>query len=124
MPKEFSRSRRVGGQIQRELAQLIRAEIKDPRVGIVSISGVEVSRDMAHAKVFITTLALEDDGEESVRILNGAAGFLRGVLGRTLRMRSTPNLIFSYDRTIESGMRMSSLIDEALASDDEKSNKD
>ena len=117
MPREFSRSLRVAEQLQRELAELIRDEVKDPRLGMVSISGVEVSRDMAHAKVFVSVLGEEPVAVASLEALNHAAGFLRHELGRRMRLRSVPQLRFIHDRSLEEGARMSALIDAALAGD-------
>jgi ribosome-binding factor A len=114
MPREFSRSLRVADQIQRELAALIRDEVKDPRMGMVSISGVEVSRDMAHAKVYVSVLGDEQAAADSLEALNHAAGFLRRELGRSMRLRTVPQLRFIHDRSLEEGARMSALIDEAL----------
>jgi ribosome-binding factor A len=114
MPREFSRSLRVADQIQRELAVLIRDEVKDPRMGMVSISGVEVSRDMAHAKVYVSVLGDEQSAADSLEALNHAAGFLRRELGRSMRLRTVPQLRFIHDRSLEEGARMSALIDEAL----------
>ncbi len=116
MPREFSRADRVSGQLRRELAQLIQAELKDPDVGFVSVSEVEVSRDLAHAKVFVTMLD-PAHAERSLRALRRAAGFLRTRLGQQLRMRITPELQFLHDRSIETGLRMDSLIDAAIAAD-------
>jgi ribosome-binding factor A len=114
MPREFSRSLRVADQIQRELAVLIRDQVKDPRMGMVSISGVEVSRDMAHAKVYVSVLGDEQSAADSLEALNHAAGFLRRELGRSMRLRTVPQLRFIHDRSLEEGARMSALIDEAL----------
>lgn len=119
MPKEYPRSQRVADQIQRELAMIIQREIKDPRVHMVSITGVEVTRDLAHAHVFVTTL---DDAhrDDVVEALNHAAGFLRHELGSRMRMRSIPDLKFSYDESIERGMQMDRLLDELVhPADDE-----
>jgi ribosome-binding factor A len=116
MPREFSRARRVGEQIQRELAMLIREEVKDPRLGMVSVSGVEVSRDMGHAKVFISVLGDEEVAANSLEVLTHAAGFLRHELGRRMLIRSVPQLRFIHDRSLETGARMSALIDKALGS--------
>ena len=122
MPREFSRTRRVAEQLQRELAQLIREEIKDPRVGnMVTISAAEVSRDFGHAKVYFTLLDDNQDREKTVEILNQAAGFLRHELGRRMMMRTIPQLHFHYDESIERGTHLSSLIDRAIASDLERS---
>lgn len=115
MPKEFSRTRRVEAQIQRELAQLIQFEIKDPRVGLVTVSGVEVSRDLAHAKVYVTALGNEQHSvDEMLKALNHAAGFLRRELGKHLTTRVTPQLNFVYDASVERGANLSALIDVAL----------
>ncbi len=119
MPKEFSRTRRVADQVQRELAELIRDELKDPRVGMITINAVEVSRDLAHAKVYVTAMGVERP-RESVEALNHAAGFLRGELGRRMAIRTVPQLRFIYDESVERGARLSSLIDEAVASDRKK----
>ena len=119
MPKEYPRSQRVADQIQRELAMIIQREIKDPRVHMVSITGVEVTRDLAHAHVFVTTL---DDAhrDDVVEALNHAAGFLRHELSGRMRMRSIPDLKFSYDESIERGMQMDKLLDELVhPADDE-----
>lgn len=114
MPREFSRSLRVAEQLQRELAVLIRDEVKDPRLGMVSISGVEVSRDMAHAKIFVSVLGEGQIAKESLEVLTRAASFLRRELGRRMLLRSVPQLRFIHDRSLEEGARMSALIDEAL----------
>jgi len=117
MPRDFPRTRRVGEQLQRELAVLIRDEINDPRVGMVSVSAVEVSRDFSHAKVFISTLGKPEDAEASVQVLQGAAGYLRRLLGQRMTLRSVPQLHFKRDYSIEQGARLSSLIDAAVRGD-------
>lgn len=114
MPREFSRSLRVAEQLQRELAVLIRDDVKDPRLGMVSISGVEVSRDMAHAKIFVSVLGEGQVAKESLEVLTRAASFLRRELGRRMLLRSVPQLRFIHDRSLEEGARMSALIDTAL----------
>jgi ribosome-binding factor A len=121
--KEFSRSRRVGEQIQRELAELVQRELKDPRLGMVTISAVEVSRDMSVAKVFFTVLGEDHDEKSSLEALARASGFLRRELGHRMRLRSVPELRFHYDHSIEKGSRLSALINEAVASDKEHSEK-
>ncbi len=118
MPKKTSqRAHRVGDQIQRELAQLLRDEIKDPRVGRVTITSVEVTADLAHAKVFFTHLAGREQADAAVHALQRTAGFLRSELAHRLSSYSVPQLQFVYDDTIESGIRLSQLIDEAVAED-------
>ena len=117
MPKEFNRTQRVAAQIQRELAQLIQFEVKDPRVGLVTVSGVDVTRDLAHAKVYITVLDESHDVEGAIEGLNRASGFLRRALGKALTMRAVPELHFMYDASVERGANLSALIDAAVASD-------
>lgn len=117
MPRDFPRTRRVGEQLQRELATLIRDEIGDPRLGLVSISAVEVSRDLSHAKVFFSTLGDQQAADQSLRVLQGAAGFLRRLLGQQLAMRHVPQLHFKQDHSLEQGARLSALIDSAVRAD-------
>jgi ribosome-binding factor A len=118
MPKDFPRTRRIADQIQRELAELIRIELKDPRIGsLVTITGVEVSPDQSHAKVFFTLLGDAEKVAETTRGLASAAGFLRTQLGHRMKLRVIPQLDFKYDASIERGVRLSHLIDEAVASD-------
>lgn len=117
MPREFPRTRRVGEQIQRELAVLIRDEIKDPRLGMVSVSAVQVSRDLSHAKVHVSVLGNEKQSGESVTVLNHASGFLRHKLGKLMHIRVIPELRFYLDRSLEEGARLGALINEAIASD-------
>lgn len=117
MPKEFPRTRRIGEQIQRELAALIREEIKDPRLGMVSVTAVIVTRDLAHAKVYVSVLGNEEQTRASVSVLSHAAGFLRHKLGKILHIRVIPELRFYHDRSLEEGARMGALINAAIASD-------
>jgi ribosome-binding factor A len=117
MAKEFSRSSRVSEQIHRELSELIRLELKDPRVALVTLTDVEVTADYAHAKVFYTSLAGEDKRQEIERGLRNAASFLRRELGRRIRIHTLPELHFVYDASVERGTRLSQLIDEAVKSD-------
>ena len=108
------RTARIADQIQRELAELIRLEVRDPRVGLVTLTGVEVSRDQSHAKVFFTTLDAQSGSEAAREGLQHAAGFLRSELARRLTTRKVPELHFSYDESVERGMRLARLIDEAV----------
>jgi len=114
MPRDYPRTLRVAEQIQRELADLIRLEVKDPRVGMVTLVGVDVSPDYAHAKVFFTLLGEPAQIEAASAGLNHAAGFLRSELGHRLRLRGIPQLHFVYDESVERGARLSRLIDEAV----------
>ena len=117
MKRHSQRAQRVGEQIQRELAQMLRDEVKDPRVGRITITAVEVSPDLSHAKVFVTDLAGSEHADEAVRALDRTAGFLRSELAHRIRMYSVPQLHFVYDDSIESGIRLAKLIDDAIASD-------
>jgi ribosome-binding factor A len=114
MPRDYSRTLRVAEQIQRELADMIRLEVKDPRVGMVTLTDVEVSADYAHAKVFFTTLGDDDQIAAATAGLNHAAGFLRHELGQRVKLRGVPQLHFVYDESVERGIRLSQLIDEAV----------
>ncbi len=118
------RIRRIGGQLQRELATLIRDEVRDPRLGMVTVAEVRVSSDLSHAKVFVTVMGDEKACELSVEVLNRAAGFLRVQLGKVLRLRTVPQLHFVYDHSLLDGNRLSGLIDQAIADDQAKSHQD
>lgn len=115
MPKDYSRSSRVVEQIKRELAELIRLEVKDPRVGFITITDVEITPDYAHAKVFFSSLKGQEGVDEILEGLRRASSFLRRELGRRVRIHTTPELHFVYDNSIEEGTRMSALIDKAMA---------
>lgn len=112
----FARTDRVAEQIRRELAVLVRDRVKDPRVGMITLLDVEVSKDLAHAKVWFDVLQ-QDHGLEAQEALNHAAGFLRHELGHLLKLRITPTLHFLYDDTQARGNALSVLIDRAVASD-------
>ena len=131
-----ARAQRVADQIQREIASLIQLEVSDPRVGMVSVTGVDVSNDLAHARIYVTVLntltgdseqdkeTLADPGsldkleiEENLKALTKAAGYLRTLLAKRLRLRAVPKLQFYYDGSVERGQRLSSLIDDALEAD-------
>jgi ribosome-binding factor A len=115
MPREFSRTRRVGEQLQRELAVLVRDEIKDPRLGMISISGADVSRDLAYATVYVSVLGDDSAVTESLAVLNRAAGFLRHRLGQSMRIRTVPQLRFEFDSSLQEGARMDALISAAVS---------
>lgn len=119
MKRHTQRAQRVGDQIQRELAGILRTELKDPRVGHVTVTGVDVSADLSHAAIRFTHLAGSEHAAEAVAALTRTAGFLRSELARRLDLYSVPQLRFVYDDSIESGMRLSQLIDAALAGDRE-----
>ena len=108
------RRARIADQIQRELAELIRTEVRDPRVGMVTLTGVDISRDGSHAKVFFTVLGPEAAAREAGEGLHRAAGFLRTSLAHRLTTRSVPELHFEHDTSVERGIRLTQLIDEAV----------
>ena len=115
MTEAGGRARRVGEQLQRELAGLIQRELNDPRVQWVTVSAVKVARDFAHAKVYVTVLNESERLAPALAALEHAAGFLRHELGRRMRMRVIPQLHFVYDESVERGTRLSKLIDDAVA---------
>lgn len=112
MHKEFSRNKRVAEQLQRELAVLLQTEVKDPRITTVTITEVEVSSDLTHAKIYFVA---HENAEEAIKGLQKSAGYIRSQLAHRLLLRAVPQLHFVYDSAIESGMRLSQLIDEAVA---------
>ncbi len=114
MPKEYTRSQRVEEQIQRVLSQVIPREIKDPRLGMVTVSAVDVSRKLSIAKVFVTLLGGEGEIKDRIEILNKTSGFLRSELAKNITMRHVPELRFFYDVSIERGAKLSALIDRAV----------
>lgn len=117
--REFKRTDRVADQLQKELAVLIQREVKDPRLGMVTVSGVEVSRDLGYADVHVTLLGEQTPEriKENLAVLKRAAGFLRSQIARRIKLRHVPELRFHYDESVVRGQRLSSLIDEAVASD-------
>ena len=136
MSEISTRAQKVGDQIQRELASLIQLELNDPRVGMVSITGVEISNDFGSAKVYVTVLnTLSDNSdvnsstlsapgdldrleiEENIKALSKAAGFLRSKLSKRLEIRTVPKLRFLHDNSIKHGQQLSDLIDEAMDAD-------
>ena len=121
MAREFTRSQRVADYLQRELSTLIQREVRDPRVGMVSVTGVDVSRDIGYAKVHYTVLGADygDAAKESTEVLNKAAGFLRKQLSRDSNMRSVPQLRFYFDNSVGRGRYMEDLIDRAAQADKE-----
>jgi ribosome-binding factor A len=111
MARAYQRSQRVGDQIQRELAQLILQDVKDPRVGMVTITGVEVTKEFEHATVYVTVLGDDADVKKTLEGLNQARGFLRRELARRVKLRIAPDLHFTHDKTVSNAMRLSALID-------------
>lgn len=116
---EFARSTRVGEQVQREMAGLIREQMRDPRVLMLTVTSVDCSPDMKQARVYVSSLGSAQEQEAALQALRRAAGFLRTRLAERLRLRVVPQLQFAYDRSIEEGVRMSTLIDAAVATEGE-----
>ncbi len=114
MPREFGRHQRLGAQIMRTLSELLRYEVKDPRLQDVSLTAVDLSRDLSVAKVYFSLLNPDDDPSKALAGLEKAAGFLRGKLGGALKVRHVPELRFVHDDSAEHGMKISELIDGAL----------
>jgi len=126
MAREFSRTQRIADFLKKELATLIQMQIRDPRVGMVSITDVEVSRDLSHAKVFSTELGKDDEDEahETAEVLNNASGFLRSQIAKMNNARTTPRLRFYFDTSVGRGKHLSSLIDDAIEADQKFSRDD
>jgi ribosome-binding factor A len=113
--KEFDRSERIGAEMRRELAAILRDEVRDPRLRQVTIQEVRVSRDLSWAKVYFTCFPLDEGSQEQARLLNGRlASFLRAQLARRIRLRIIPQLHFEHDESIARGEHLSSLIDGAM----------
>ena len=110
------RPQKVADLIQRELSDLLRREVRDPHVGMVTLTSVDVSPDLSHAKVFFTLLNTEKK-DDTARALRRAAGFLRSQLASRLTIRVAPSLTFEFDASIDRGVRISKLIDDAVADD-------
>lgn len=111
------RTARLADQIQRDLAELIRLEVKDPRVGLVTVTGVDLSSDHTHAKIHFTVMGDEARIAEATHGLQRAGGFLRSALAHGLKTRTVPELHFHYDQSVAHGSRLSQLIDDAVRSD-------
>lgn len=126
MAREFSRTDRVGQQIHKEVASIFQNEFKnrDPRLGMVTVSGVEVSRDLAHAKVYLTYFEADEEKLKLYKqILEDNKGFIRTILAKRMRMRAVPALKFHQDTSITEGMRISNLVSQTLNEDKERAAK-
>lgn len=119
MTREFKRSDRVAQELQKEIAIILQREVKDPRIGMVTVSDVEISRDLAYAKIFVTFLF--DNDPEAVKRglegLNNASGYIRTLVGKAMRLRIVPELKFLYDQSLVEGMRMSNLVTNVVRND-------
>ena len=116
---EIDRTRRVGELIQRELALIINSELSDPRIGLVTLTDVKLTKDLKQAKVFVTEFSDQGAHDELIQALTNASGFLRRLLSQRTDLRSTPNLQFIYDPSIENGLKISGLIDQARNKDNQ-----
>ncbi len=124
MAREFSRTARVSQQLHKEIANILNHEFKHqvPEIGMVTVSGVEVSRDLAYAKVFVTFLEMDEaKNKASMKMLDEGKSFVRGLLGRRVKMRNTPALRFIQDSSITEGMRISNLVSQVRREDAKKS---
>ncbi len=117
MPREFPRARRIEEQLKRLLSDLVRREVKDPRVGLITITSAEVSRDLSHANVYFTPFAGTGDAAAALEALQHAAGYLRHQVRNQMRLRVAPELVFRIDDSVERGARLSALIHDAVEDD-------
>lgn len=120
MPKEFSRNQRLATEVLRTLSELLRTETKDPRLDSVSLTAVELSRDLSVARVYFSLLDPDSDPAPALAGLHSAAGFLRSKLGRAIKVRHVPELRFAHDDSAAEGARMDALIRTALGPDSDK----
>lgn len=130
MAQDFKRTDRIAEQMQRDLSELIRTSLKDPRIGMVTVNQVEVSRDLGYANVYITLLTVEDldadsdQVKQTIKLLNGAAGFLRTELSRMIKLRTIPQLRFHFDASVKRGRQLDQLIREARKKDESLNHDD
>lgn len=129
MAREYGRSSRVASQIQKELAAIFQRDLKDPRLGFITVNEVVISKDLASAKIYVTVLNADDDGKrEQVKLLNHLAPHIRSELAHRMRLRHIAELRFLYDDSFDTGMRVSELLSSAgafnYAGDDATENED
>lgn len=120
MIKRSHRAERLAGEIQKILSQVFLEEMKDPKLGFITITDVEVSRDLTHAKVFISNLGGEEKSEESLKALEHAKGFLRTELGQSLSLRVVPELTFEIDRSLEHSLKINAILKDLEDKKDDK----
>ncbi|SCW42378.1 ribosome-binding factor A [Paenibacillus tianmuensis] len=101
---------RVGEQIKKELSQIIQSELKDPRIGFITVTGVDVTNDFSQAKIFLSVLGSDEQKEETLKALARGTGFIRSELGKRIRMRKIPELLFKFDASIDYGSKIETLI--------------
>ena len=126
MAREFKRSDRVAQEIQKEIAMILQREVKDPRIGMVTVSDVEVSSDLAYAKIFVTFLFDHDEAAiaQGMKGLEKAAPYIRVLLGKAMKLRIVPEIRFIYDESLVEGMRMSNLVSNVIREDEAKHKED
>ncbi|MBE0470285.1 MAG: 30S ribosome-binding factor RbfA [Methyloprofundus sp.] len=125
MAREFKRSSRVSSQMQKELAIILQQGIKDPRIGFITVNEVELSKDLTSAKVYITALGADEQGQkDNVKLLNEAAPYIRSEVGKRMRLRSVPYIKFHYDTSFEKGMRVSELLSQFPAAPESEEDED
>ena len=118
MIRNYARSDRVADVLQKEICQLLLKEVKDPHLGFITITGVEVSRDLKLAKLYYTILGPPDRVEDSTRALRRITPFLKRGLGRKLHLRATPDIVFMYDHSLEYGTKIDHILDSLRESSD------
>ena len=126
MSREFKRSDRVAQELKKEVAVILQREVKDPRIGMVTVSDVEVSRDLAYAKIFVTFLFNNDQEaiSQGMKGLEKASPYIRTLVGKAMRLRIVPELRFIYDESLVEGMRMSNLVSNVIREDEAKHKED
>lgn len=127
MAQDFKRTDRIADQMQRDLAELLRSSMKDPRIGMVTVNQVVVAKDLGFADVYVTLLTVDDldadaaEVKSTIKVLNGAAGFLRSELGRMIKLRTIPQLRFHFDASVKRGRQLDNLISQARKKDADRS---
>ncbi|WP_025028666.1 30S ribosome-binding factor RbfA [Caldalkalibacillus mannanilyticus] len=106
------RANRVGEEMKKELSQILQRELKDPRIGFITVTAVEMTGDLSQAKVFLTILGSEEQKENTLKAIGKAAGFIRSELGKRIRLRHTPELIFKVDESIEYGSKIERILED------------
>lgn len=119
MAKEFSRSQRVSQEIQKEIAMILQREIRDPRIGMVTVSGVDLSRDLIYAKIYVTFFTMGTQTPEGgLAALVESTSYIRSLLGKAMRLRVVPEISFFFDSSLTEGMRISNLVSQAVKTDE------
>jgi ribosome-binding factor A len=123
MSRDFSRTDRVAQQLQREISVIVQRELKDPRIGMITVSDVEVSRDLSYAKVYVTKFDQDPDSIKlSMKLLADASGYVRSLLAKRIKLRIVPDVSFIHDTSLTEGLRISELVTRAVEEDENKTN--